>query len=257
MPTIAPLTRTSKRKIYYSRCLGSDDYRYEHGRVCSNAPLRQDYLDALVWDAVVDLLADPSLVQQELDRRLSEREQSSPAKNHEEELQRELTRYEKASSRLIEAYQEELITLEELRGRIGDLRKKMNAAKAQLDAVAAQMHNEEVYLRLCENFETFLANLYERAQTLSVEDRQKVLRLIVKEIHVGQNGIVIKHSIPSSEGGPTSGYPLRLGSQYPALRGTRNGVLVLAIFGQDACFAERLDQPQDTLVSDTSPHPVH
>ena len=41
-------TRTKKRKLYYYRCLGSDDYRYEHGRVCDNQPVRADYLDELV-----------------------------------------------------------------------------------------------------------------------------------------------------------------------------------------------------------------
>ena len=41
-------TRTMKRKIYYYRCLGSDDYRYEHGRICANRPVRADYLDELV-----------------------------------------------------------------------------------------------------------------------------------------------------------------------------------------------------------------
>ena len=38
-------TRTARRKIYYYRCLGSDDYRYEGGRVCGNKPVRADYLD--------------------------------------------------------------------------------------------------------------------------------------------------------------------------------------------------------------------
>jgi site-specific DNA recombinase len=33
-------TRTTNKKIYYNRCLGSDDYRYEHGRVCDNKPMR-------------------------------------------------------------------------------------------------------------------------------------------------------------------------------------------------------------------------
>ena len=37
--------RTTSRKIYYYRCLGSDDYRYEGGRVCGNKPVRADYLD--------------------------------------------------------------------------------------------------------------------------------------------------------------------------------------------------------------------
>jgi site-specific DNA recombinase len=36
---------TSKRKLYYYRCLGSDGYRRLKGSVCSNRPVRQDYLD--------------------------------------------------------------------------------------------------------------------------------------------------------------------------------------------------------------------
>ena len=45
-------TRTTNKKIYYYRCLGSDDYRYEGGRVCANKPVRADYLDAVVWDHI-------------------------------------------------------------------------------------------------------------------------------------------------------------------------------------------------------------
>jgi site-specific DNA recombinase len=203
-------TRTSKRKLYYYRCLGSD-YRWEHGRVCSNTPVRQDYLDELVWKAVVELLADPALVRQELSRRLTER-RSSPSKKQKEQLQRELARHEKASSRLIEAYQEELITIDELRGRIAELRKRINAARAQTDAIDAHIQDEETYLRLSENLDTFLAGLHKRAQTLSVEERQRVLRQVVKEIHVGRDRVTIKHSIPPSDGGSATSYPLCLGS---------------------------------------------
>ena len=53
-------TRTTNKKIYYYRCLGSDDYRYEHGRVCANKPVRADYLDTVVWNHITALLADPA-----------------------------------------------------------------------------------------------------------------------------------------------------------------------------------------------------
>ena len=33
-------TTSSGKKIYYYRCLGSDDYRYQGGRVCGNKPVR-------------------------------------------------------------------------------------------------------------------------------------------------------------------------------------------------------------------------
>src|ERR1700688_3569483 len=41
--------QTTKQKLYYYRCLGSDAYRYRNGAVCDNRPIRQDYLDSFVW----------------------------------------------------------------------------------------------------------------------------------------------------------------------------------------------------------------
>ena len=62
--------RTTSRKIYYYRCLGSDDYRYEGGRVCGNKPVRADYLDTVVRDHITGLLADPALIRAEITKRL-------------------------------------------------------------------------------------------------------------------------------------------------------------------------------------------
>ncbi|WP_239342356.1 zinc ribbon domain-containing protein, partial [Frankia sp. CiP3] len=63
-------TRTSSKKIYYYRCLGSDDYRYENGRVCQNKPVRADYIDDVVWEHITKLITDPRLIQDEIDSRL-------------------------------------------------------------------------------------------------------------------------------------------------------------------------------------------
>ncbi len=56
----------------------SDDYRFERGRVCGSRPVRQDYLDDAVWRHLVRLLADPTLIRAELDRRLREMRATSP-----------------------------------------------------------------------------------------------------------------------------------------------------------------------------------
>ena len=63
-------TTTAGNKIYYYRCLGSDDYRYQGGRVCQNKPVRADYADKVVWDHVTALLADPALIRAEIGKRL-------------------------------------------------------------------------------------------------------------------------------------------------------------------------------------------
>ena len=122
-------TRTAKRKIYYYRCLGSDDYRYQGGRVRANQPVRADYLDEVVWTHVTALLADPTLVQLELDRRLAELRATNPATAERARLERDHTRTTKAIYRLVQAYQEDLLTLNELRARTPDLRAKQAACR--------------------------------------------------------------------------------------------------------------------------------
>jgi site-specific DNA recombinase len=211
-------TRTSKQRLYYYRCLGSDDYRYERGRVCNNPPVRQDYLDALVWDRVTALLADPLLIRAELDRRLEELRAASPITAQKAQLDRDLRRTERAMNRLVEAYQEDLISLDDLRGRTPELRQKATALRAQLEALHAQAIDRETYLQLAENLEGFLARLRHTAESSSIPERQRVVRLLVREVLVGPERVVIRHSIPSSRGDSDPGYRLRGRSQLPAAR---------------------------------------
>ena len=42
-------TRSSARKIYYYRCLGSDAWRYQGQARCSAQPIRLDLLEDTVW----------------------------------------------------------------------------------------------------------------------------------------------------------------------------------------------------------------
>ena len=69
------------------------------------------------------------------------------------------------------------------------------------------------FLRLAENMEDFLTRLRETADSMAVSDRQKILRLVVKEILTDIDTIKIKHSIPITESTPESGPPVVLETQ--------------------------------------------
>jgi DNA invertase Pin-like site-specific DNA recombinase len=202
-------TRTTNKKLYYYRCLGSDDYRYPGGRVCANLPVRADYLDQVVWEHVTRLLADPTLVRAELDRRLAELRAANPATATKARLEREQTRTATAIARLLEAYQEQLLSLDELRGRMPALRAKQHTLAAQLDALQAQLVDQQTTLKLAEDLEGFLGRLRDSARTASVPERQRVLRLLVKEILIGPDRVVVRHRIPVTSPEPAPGYLLR------------------------------------------------
>jgi site-specific DNA recombinase len=216
-------TRTSKRKIYYYRCLGSDDYRHANGRVCHNKPIRQDYLDGVVWKQVIELLEDPEMIRKEIQRRIKEIKDSSPTRKRKEILDREIARQQKGMGKLLDAYQEGLLKLDELRDRLPNLRKRSEALQAELRSLEATSADQQTFLRLADNIENFLERLRGNADTLDVIERQKILRLVVKEILVHKETIKIKHSIPITTTRAPSGpsgkenvpsYLLRSGSHF-------------------------------------------
>ena len=195
-------THTSKHKLNYYRCIGSDGYRHLKGPVCRNRPIRQDYLDEFVWREVIRLLDDPALIQGEIDRRMEAARIADPLRKREQSLRQQHTRLENHIARLVTAYQEELITLAELRQRIPNLRKQQQTVESQLHSLEMTSEDQSRYLRLAETLSEFRGRLRARAETLNVIERQKILRLVVQEILVGSDTIRIRHSVPVVDPGP-------------------------------------------------------
>ena len=227
-------TRTKKRKLYYYRCLGSDGWRYEEGVRCPSRPVRQDRLDAMVWRELIRLLEEPALIEAELERRLEAGLETDPQRRRQADLRSERERLERAGARLVTAYQEELITLDELRSRMPAIHSRKRVLEAELEAIRSAAEERERFLRIAETLESFRDRLRASAETLELIERQKVLRSLVKEVLVGDGEITIRHSIPMTEGSGCShakpdsnsstqspepqGYLLRWGSPNSSLR---------------------------------------
>jgi site-specific DNA recombinase len=198
-------TTTARRKIYYYRCLGSDDYRYEGGRVCQNKPVRADYLDQVVWDHVAALLADPSLVRAEIGKRIERARTSDPVTRKRVQLEQALAKTTASIAAMITAFSEQLLTIDELRARMPDLRARETGLKDQIAALDAQAADRDAYLKLADDLEGFLARLRGSAATATTEDKQRVLRALVQDILIGPDKITIRHRIPARQPAGSSG----------------------------------------------------
>jgi site-specific DNA recombinase len=194
---------TARRKIYYYRCLGSDDYRYQGGRVCGNKPVRADYADKVIWDHVTALLADPALIRAEIGKRLERARTSDPVTRKRGQLEQSLAKTTASIAAMITAFSEQLLTIDELRARMPALRARETGLKDQIAALDAQAADRDAYLRLADDLEGFLARLRQNSATASTEDRQRVLRALVQDILIGPEKITIRHRIPVRE--PSSG----------------------------------------------------
>jgi site-specific DNA recombinase len=257
-------TRTTKHKLYYYRCLGSDAWRHLKHSICDCPPVRQDYLDGIVWDEVIRLLEDPTLLQAEITRRLEAAKQADPAQQRQQHLVGEQARLTKSMERLLTAYQESLLSLDELRKRIEPLRKQHGAVQAELQAIETAVADQHRYLRLVESLAPFQARLRERAESMDIVERQRIVRLLVKEVIIGPESITIRHCLPmpsdpnnapstSTElaGGGLAGghYLLRSGSHDCPLWRSLLRFLPFPFF-RHPCFEPFLDQSHDAPVRD-------
>jgi site-specific DNA recombinase len=116
-------------------------------------------------DARADLLANPTLIRAEIDRRLDQLRTADPTTAQRQRLEQALAKASASITRLIKAYQEELISLDELRERMPELRSRETNLRNQLDALAAHLVDREVYLQLATGLEDFLAQLRNNAAT--------------------------------------------------------------------------------------------
>ncbi|UKJ06125.1 recombinase family protein [Solitalea lacus] len=191
-------TTSAKNKIYYYRCFGSDDYRFEGGRKCTCKPIRQDYLDRIVWEQIVALLQDPTLIQREVEKRVAETKNTSPLLHQKASFEKQRGKAVQAMDKLLDAYQEGLIPIAQLRKRMPELQKRVNTIEKDLEQLKAHELALDQRLQLLD-VASFTNQIDQNLHQLDIKEKKKILRLLVKEIIVGDDLIDIKHSIPLKE----------------------------------------------------------
>ena len=183
------------RRHYY-RCHGAESWRRPQGAVCDNPAVRADELDEAVWQEVLALLENPELIQREINRRLAAANDTVAARGRTDALQGELARITARMQRLLDAYQEEVITLDELRERKTPLQARQRSIVSELDALKAAELDRGSRLSLAMTMERFLRRMREGAQSMTLAERQRIVRLLVREVRVGKDAVTICHSIP-------------------------------------------------------------
>ena len=187
-----------KMRYRYYRCLGSDERR-PGGRICQARPVRVEQLDTLVWEQLWQLLNQPELMEQEIERRLQEHRQSSPVEQRRDKATKELARVEQQTDKLLDAYQEGLLDLDQLRLRTPELKKRQVALEKELESLQLQAMERERLAEMNVSMGRFADQIKDSAQKLDVEQKQKIARLLIREIVVGSDSITIHHSIPISQ----------------------------------------------------------
>ena len=214
------------------------------GRVerCPSRRVRADRLDTLVWTLVRELLQDPQIILQEY--ALWQHVQQGQQGQFQEQLDRidaQRQNLERQLQRLIDAYQQEIITLQDLSTRREQIAQRLKGFEQERHNLEQQRDTTIKWDRIADNISQFRVLLGSNVDRLSYEDRQAVVQLLVEKVVVYQDGAVeVHHVLPFEEqpmaadqkkkGTPGEFYVLRLkhlhGPSIPIRQGDKFGVEV-------------------------------
>jgi len=163
--------------------------------------VRADRLDTLVWTLVRELLQEPQVILQEY--ALWQHVQRGQQGQFQEQLDRldvQSQHLERQLQRLIDAYQQEIITLQDLSTRREQITQRLKGFEQERKNLEQQRDTTIKWEHIADNIGQFRALLGRNVDQLSFEDRQAVVQLLVEKVVVHPNGAVeVHHVLPFEE----------------------------------------------------------
>jgi site-specific DNA recombinase len=193
-PYYKKVRRSTKNRLSYYCC--SNTAAKGSMIPCHNRSLRSEELDNLIFNEVVELLQNPSLIEAELKRQIEERPEKQESLK-EIEVKKELEQISKARNRLLDVYQDgEALGLDELKARIGQLNKRKSMLEAELkrfNALKIQRAIDQDPIRMLQAYTERLSKISEE---LPLPEKRKLVRLLIEEVVIRPREIKIKHCVP-------------------------------------------------------------
>src|SRR2546427_3306482 len=186
--------------LYYC-CAGKDPVTVGRVERCASRRVRADRLDTLVWTLVRELLQEPQVILQEY--ALWQHVQQGQQGQFQEQLDRidaQRHNLERQLQRLIDAYQQEIITLHDLSTRREQITQRLKGFAQERKNVEQQRDTTIKWEHIADNIGQFRALLGSNVDQLRFEDRQAVVQLLVEKVVVHPDGAVeVHHVLPFEE----------------------------------------------------------
>src|SRR5215510_7197670 len=181
--------------------------RYVPG-ACTGRSLSATVIEARVWDHVKALLSDPDVLRTQYAQGRGDPALDVRAEQERVRLERKLAALDREVTRLVDAYQAEIIELKELAERRRRIEDHGRMLRERMREIAQQRTERTAELRLLEGVDTFCASVRGVMEEPSFMVQQNVLQLVVNRIVVEDNQVIIEHVVPTG--------PVRLQTERPA-----------------------------------------
>lgn len=201
---VSRAAQKGERRYGYYRCVGSDSYRFEGGRVCTNAQVRVEQLDKYVWEAVCRLLSEPDRVLAEWTQRGDTDAESARWRAQRESAQGLLDGLQKSLQRLLDAYEVGALPLEEMSQRSERLRARLVQAQIQSQEAQTALSKNVELTEVAGRLSGFAAQVEKGLKQADFATQRQIIRALVARVEIDEQGATVVYRVPGSRGGPSS-----------------------------------------------------
>lgn len=187
-----------------------DRYPRHAAWACDGRMISVPWTDELVWNQVKAMLSDPELLKAHYQEGRGDPAVSTREEQERHRIGRKISALERETRRLVDAYQAEVIDLEELKERRERVEDHGRMLRERLREIEKDRTDREQELRLLEGLEAFCQSVRGTLEEPTFDVRQKVLQLVVDRIVVEETRIVIHHVMPVG--------PVRLRTDHPNVK---------------------------------------
>ena len=181
----------------YYRCGGKDCVRTGRAHPCPRACTDGEALERAVWGHVRDLLADPDRLIAQFQHFAADADRNaSREQGPERRLATRLDGLRRADARLLDAYQAEVISLEELTERRRQLDGQRCGLERQLEQQRDLRRQRAEAQELLLDLAAFCERVRGRLDEASFAEKQAILQLVVERVIVHEDSLEIRHVIP-------------------------------------------------------------
>jgi site-specific DNA recombinase len=195
--------RKSATEYVYYRCIGTDRYRHDGDRICTNKSV-QGRIENAVWSDLCSLLREPERLRREFEARLER-----PVHDNAEvaRLEQSIAQQKRRIARLIDAYENAWLDKAEFEPRVRSAKDRLARDEAALREHQRDSIDEDELRLVIGQFDAFAEKMSENLEHVDFATKRQLLRLLVKRIEVTDQEvrIVYKVSLRPFANAPSSG----------------------------------------------------
>jgi site-specific DNA recombinase len=152
--------------------------------------------DQKVWTGLTELLSDPQNLQEQIESRLEAVRQTSTDTTEIDKLERAILKLATQERRIIDAYREGVIDLEELREQKERISEKLKSLKAQKKAAQSQQKDSEQLEITPEVLGDVSARFQRVIANADFETRTKLANLLINSVTLYPDRAIVAGNIP-------------------------------------------------------------